>query len=87
MTNLCPFAKYSNIFGKPNTGAHKYKFLNTSIVDYVMTLIGIFVITFFTGFPLELVTIVVFILGIILHILFGVPTHTPKFLGINCLSK
>jgi len=87
MTNLCPFAKYSNIFGPPETGAHKYKFLNTSIVDYVMTLIGIFVITFLTGFPLELVTIVVFILGIILHILFCVPTHTTKFLGINCLSK
>ena len=86
MVTSCPFVKYKNLFGAPNTGAHKYKILNSSIVDYIATLVSIFIITYFTGFPLELVTIAMFVLGIVLHILFGVPTHTTKFLGIHCLA-
>ena len=85
--SLCPFAKYRDFFGPVNTGIHQYKFLNTSISDYISTLLGAFVITFITGLPLELVTIFVFTLGVILHILFGVPTQTNKFLGIQCALK
>lgn len=84
MVNLCPLRKYKNLFGAAETGGHKFKFLNTSIVDYTLTLIGAFIITYFTGYPLELVTIFVFIFGVLLHILFGVPTYTNKFLGIHC---
>jgi len=87
MSSVCPFVKYTNILGVPGIGFHKYKFLNASILDYIGTLVGVFIITFITGFPLELVTICAFTIGIILHILFGVPTHTTKFLGIHCLSK
>ena len=87
MASLCPFAKYRDFFGAAETGVHKYKFLKTSIVDYVLTLLLSFIITFATGLPLELVTIFVFTLGVILHILFGVPTHTNKFLGIQCALK
>jgi hypothetical protein len=87
MTSLCPFGKYKDIFGKPGTGVHSFKILNTSMSDYIMTLIGAFLLTFISGFPLELSTIFMFALGVILHILFGVPTYTTKYLGLNCLSK
>ena len=84
MVNLCPFAKYSKIFGVADEGNHKYKFLKTAIVDYTLTILGACLISFLTGFPLELMTLILLILGIILHILFGIPTHTNKFLGIKC---
>jgi hypothetical protein len=84
MINWCPYKKYRDLIGAPGTGVHKYKFLNTSIVDYFVTLLGIFVITFLTGFPLELVTIFIYTAGVISHILFGLPTHSTKFLGFTC---
>ena len=87
MSRLCPFIKYTDAFGKPNTGTHKYKFLHTSMADYLITIVAAFLITFLTGFPLELSTIFMFTLGVIVHILFGVPTYTTKYLGLNCLSK
>ena len=75
--------KYKDIFGKPKQGAHQYRFLGTAIVDYILTIIGAMIITYFSGIPLVLTTIVLFILGIVLHILFGVPTVTTKYLGIH----
>ena len=80
----CPFSKYKNILGVPGKGAHKYQFLDTAIVDYIMTLIGAIITTYFSHIPLVLTTIFWFIMGIILHILFGVETSTLKYLGIKC---
>ena len=81
---LCPFSKFKDIFGIPNQGVHKYKFLDASIVDYILTLILAVVWSYFTNFPLVLSTIMWFIIAIILHILFGVPTSAVKYLGFNC---
>ena len=75
--------KYKDIFGKPKQGAHQYRFLGTAGVDYIFTIIGAMIITYFSGIPLVLTTIVLFILGIVLHVLFGVPTNTTKYLGIH----
>ena len=75
--------KYKDIFGKPKQGAHQYRFLNTALVDYVFTIIGAIILTYFSGIPLVLTTIILFILGIVLHVLFGVPTNTTKYLGIH----
>jgi hypothetical protein len=80
----CPFSKYRNIFGIPGKGVHKYQFLDTAIVDYVLTLILAALATYFSKIPLVLTTIFMFITGIILHILFGVETSTLKYLGIKC---
>ena len=33
----CPLGKYSNIFGKPNEGAHSYRILDIAIVDVLAT--------------------------------------------------
>jgi hypothetical protein len=80
----CPFSKYKNILGVPGKGAHKYQFLDTAIVDYIFTILGAIITTYFSHIPLVLTTIFWFIMGIILHILFGVETSTLKYLGIKC---
>jgi len=72
--------KYKNIFGAPGTGLHKYKFRGTSIVDYFLTIVGAFIITYFTDIPLVITTIGLFLLGILLHYLFGIETQVLKFI-------
>lgn len=84
--NICPFSKYKNILGIIEKGVHKYRFLNTAIIDYILTIITACVTTYFSKIPLVLTTIMWLILGIILHILFGVQTNTLKYLGIICKS-
>ena len=75
--------KYKYIFGKPKEGAHKYRFMNTAIIDYILSILGAIIITYFSNIPLVLSTISVLILGIILHILFDIPTNTTKYLKIH----
>ena len=81
---MCIFSQYKDIFGKVGSGAHKYRFMNAAIVDYAVTILGAILITYLTDIPLVLTTIGLFILGILLHYLFGVETTTMKYLGIKC---
>ena len=74
-------SKYKNIFGYPGKGVHKYKFMGTSLVDYFMTIVGAFLITYFTDIPLVITTIGLFLMGIILHYLFGLNTETLKYVS------
>jgi len=75
----CP---YKDIFGVPGQGVHSYRFLDTAIVDYVLTIALAAVVTKFTGMPFVLSTILMFVLGIVLHAVFCVSTNTTKYLGI-----
>ena len=80
----CPFKAYKDLFGKPGTGLHTYKFKGTSIFDYLLTILGAFLITYLTDIPLVLTTIGLLILGIIFHLLFGVPSQAVSYLGLQC---
>jgi uncharacterized membrane protein len=84
--NFCPLSQYSDILGVPGKGIHKYKFLGTAILDYIGGILLAIFITFVSKnkFPLVMSTISVLIGAEILHMLFGVPTNTLKFLGIDC---
>lgn len=75
--------KWKNIFGRPNTGVHSYRFMNVAMFDYVGTIIIAFIISWITKIPVELTTIFSFAIGIISHILFGVETNTTKFLNLK----
>ena len=77
---LLNLSKYKNIFGAPGTGVHKYKFKGTAIVDYFLTIAGAFIITYFTDIPLVITTIGLFLIGIVLHYLFGIETLVLKFI-------
>lgn len=80
----CPFVQHKDIFGKSNEGVHKYRLLDTPIVDYVMTIVLAALITKITGIPWVVTTIVAFILSITLHILFGVETTVTNYFDITC---
>ena len=73
--------KYKDIIGKPKEGIHSYRFMGSAIVDYVVTILMTVIFTYLTNIPLVLSTIIVFALGIVLHILFGVSTKSTKYLG------
>ena len=81
----CPFKNFRDIFGKPNTGIHKIKLGDTSIIDYLATIIGAMVISYYTKIPLVIMTIIILLFGILFHILFGVNTSSLKYLGIECI--
>ena len=77
MADLC---KYKDIFGKPNTGAHKYRFLNIAIVDVAFTIVFAYGISYFLEYPFIITLGILFLLGIILHRLFCVRTTVDKIL-------
>ena len=86
MITICPFSKYKNILGIINKGVHQYRFLDTAIIDYILAIVLSCITTYFSNIPLVLTTIVWLIIGIILHMLFGVETNTLKYLGLLCKS-
>jgi len=77
MIDLC---KYKDALGKPNKGIHSYRFMGVAIVDVIMTLIGAMLISYFTKYSFLIVSVFLFILGIILHRLFCVRTTIDKVL-------
>ena len=80
----CPFKQFKDVFGIPGQGVHRYRFLNAAIFDYLSTIVLSIIFSKVTKIPLVLSTILMFIIGIILHVLFGVNTETVKFLGLVC---
>jgi len=75
-----PFKRYKNIFGNPGEGIHKYRFLNTAIIDFIGAIVLACLMTYITDIPLVLTTIWSFELGLLLHVLFGVETSSVKYL-------
>ena len=82
--SLCIFSKFNKIFGESGKGAHMFRLFNSAAVDYILTILGAFLLTYLTHIPLVLTTIGLLVLGIILHMLFGVPTDAVKYLGLTC---
>lgn len=76
--------KYANMFGAPKTGIHSYRIYNVAIIDVIFVLIFAYIITLlYDKFNLNKyikISIGLFILGIILHRIFGVRTTIDKLL-------
>ena len=75
--DLC---KYKDIFGKPNTGVHKYRLFGLAIVDVILTIIGGYLIAIIFKKSFLYTTIILFVIGIIAHRLFCVRTTIDKLL-------
>jgi hypothetical protein len=79
----CPFA---NILGVPETGVHSVRIFGFALFDSILTIIGAYVIAkvYKINFWYSLVTF--FILGEVLHYLFGTNTAFIKMIGLtrNC---
>jgi len=64
--------QYKDILGVPGTGVHSVRFLGTPIFDYIGTILLAMIVTKVTKIPLVTSTILMFLLGIILHNVFCV---------------
>jgi len=84
MKGICPLKQYSDIFGKVGKGAHQHKVLNVIIVDNLLTIIGAIFVTYQFDIPFPISIISLYVIGILLHMLFGVQTETLPYLGIRC---
>lgn len=78
--SLC---KYKNIFGEPGKGAHSFRIFNIAVVDVVVTLIVAYLISKIWKTSFLKTSIILFLLGIILHRLFCVRTTIDKLLFCN----
>ena len=81
--NLC---KYRNALGVPGKGAHSIRLSGVAVVDVIMTLLGAYVIAYFTRTSFAWTAAGLFLLGIILHRLFCVRTTIDKLLFPNAES-
>lgn len=81
----CAFSQYKDTFGTPGQGLHSYRFLGVAVVDLILSLVLAAVITYLTGFPLILSIVTVLLVGMVLHLMFGVNTSALKYLGgVSC---
>jgi len=79
----CPFA---NILGEPNTGAHSIRVFGFSLVDWILTIIGAYFIAKIYTINFWYALLGFFVLGEVLHYLFGANTAFIKMIGLarNC---
>lgn len=78
--DLC---KYSNIFGRPGEGAHKYRIGGVAAIDLFLTMIGAYLTTIASGVPLTLTIFAWLLSSIALHYVFCVQTSVMTYLGIE----
>jgi hypothetical protein len=74
-----------DFFGAPGTGIHSYRFKDLAIVDVIFTVAAGILVSQLTKVPVYITTLVLFILGIILHRIFNVRTTIDKKLFPNVL--
>jgi hypothetical protein len=73
----------STILGEPGKGIHKH-FFGIAIADVLFTIAAAFLLhRFYPKYSVWFYLIVLFVLGIILHRLFGVKTTVDKFIFGN----
>ena len=74
--------KYKDIFGKPGKGIHRFRVCNLAVVDILLTflLAKVIQVGLFPYISYSIVLLCTFVLGIFMHLLFGVQTPIQKFL-------
>jgi hypothetical protein len=75
-------SKYSGIFGQPGKGIHKHTFGNIAIMDYTITITIAYLIAYFTDVPLSILVIILLVLAILVHYIFGVKSSVSKYIGL-----
>lgn len=75
------FCRYKNLFGVPKQGVHSIRIWDIAVMDVLQTILGAFLISYFTGVNVWLTLLTLFILGIFLHKLFCVETTVGKWVN------
>jgi uncharacterized membrane protein YcaP (DUF421 family) len=81
----CPFAKYSEIFGKPNTGFHSVRIYDIAINDLLGTIALSGLLSYILNYNFIILFIILLILGIFLHRIFCVNTTINKVIFGNII--
>ncbi len=76
--------QYKDVLGKPNEGVHSYRLFNIAIVDLLLTIIASIYIANRFDISYLIAFSILFVLGIILHIVFCVETTVIKNLKSYC---
>ena len=76
------FCEYKDIFGKVGEGVHSYRIFNIAVVDVLSTIIMAYLLNIYVIPKRSFIklTIILFLLGIILHRLFCVKTTIDKYI-------
>ena len=75
--NLC---KFKDILGKPNEGSHSIRVFDIAIIDFMGTIFGAWLVSYFFKLPFLYLLVVFFALGILAHRIFCVRTTIDKIL-------
>lgn len=76
-------SKLSEIFGRPGEGIHRHRFLGVAVVDVLMTIAGSYVLSRMTKMSFQDTTVLMFLIGIVAHRIFGVRTAVDKLIFSN----
>ena len=71
--------KLKELAGNPGEGFHKTRLVDAAMFDYIGTILLAIIVSKFTKVPLVLATVLLFIIGELLHMMFGVRTSTVKY--------
>ena len=74
--------QYRDLLGKPGQGIHSFRVFGIAVADVVSTVFGAGLITWATGTNFFLALLGLFVLGVLLHWLFCVPTTVNRMLGL-----
>ena len=77
MLGLC---KYTNIFGVPKQGVHRYRIYDIAIVDVVATIVVALLLGYVMKWNIAITICAMFLLGIVMHRMFCVRTTLDKWL-------
>lgn len=78
--SLC---KYKDALGIPKQGIHSFRIFNIAVADVLLTIVGAYLISFFSKWNFWYTLICFFLLGIVLHKVFCVRTTIDKLLFPN----
>jgi hypothetical protein len=81
----CPksFHAYCNMLGKPNTGVHSVRIYGVPIVDFVISMIGGYILSIVFQTELIKTNIFFWLFGQLVHYVFGVNTSFLNYIGIK----
>lgn len=74
------YCAYSDIFGEPGTGIHNYRIFDIAIFDVAGTLLLSYALSILFDQSYVLMTIIVFLIGIIIHAAMCVRTKIHRFI-------
>jgi hypothetical protein len=75
-------SEYKDIFGKPREGVRSIRILDIAVIDVIFVIIVSLSISYYMRYNHLLTFVIIFLLGIFFHWLFGVETTVMKYIGM-----